>query len=166
MSAQSTTIDTLTVCRICNQAIDLGVPIIGEQLEARATRLTDLLKAHVKAEHVNQAMMLKFMTQQFQQSMLNLLIVNCFATEDATLLLAYDAARAPIHALTRKSTLSDKQLHEIIVGATPPGPFSKGIVNAAMPLARKLRDILSEQGEYEHPVVKQARESAGKPVTA
>lgn len=165
MSEQKT-IGTLTVCRICNQAINLGVPIIGEPPEARAGRLIGLLKEHVKKEHVNAAMMLKAMSMQFQQSMLNISIVNCFITEDATLLLAYDAARAPIHALTRKSTLSDEQLHEIIVGATPPGPFSKGIVNAAMPLARKIRDILQEAGEYEHPVVKQAREAAGKPVTA
>jgi hypothetical protein len=29
-----------------------------------------------------------------------------------------------------------------------------------MPLARKLRDILSEQGEYEHPVVEASKRSS------
>jgi hypothetical protein len=69
--------------------------------------------------------------------------------------------------MTRKYALTDEQLQALIAEAIPASPFSKAIEDAAMPIARKIRDLLSEQGEFEHPAVKAAREaSQGSVITS
>jgi hypothetical protein len=51
MSEQKT-IDTLTVCRICNQAINFGPPIIGENDQARTLRMMATLHRHLEKYHL------------------------------------------------------------------------------------------------------------------
>ena len=166
MSASTSPLEFLTVCRLCQQPIRFGVPIIGEKPEAQATRYVQILQQHIDAKHFRQAAQIRKMAGTFAETFGYLLIVQAFHTAEPALLGAYDASRAPIHDLTRKYRLPDDDLYKLIDEATPASPFKKGLVDAAMPLARKIRDILQESGEYEHPVVKAAREGAGKPVTA
>ena len=166
MSAQPTALESLTVCRLCNKPIGFGPPIIGETDQAHTMRLMGALHAHLEKFHLQRFKENVREVTAFYAGMMGLKLVDCYSVGDPILAAAYDAARAPIHDLTRKYRMSDEELEKLITDATPNTPFKNQLVNAAMPLARKIRDILQEAGEYEHPVVKAAREGAGKPVTA
>lgn len=162
------TLESLTVCRLCNQPVNFGPPIIGERPEQKSQRYMTALSAHLNGAHFHKAAQLRTISQTFADTFRQIMTVQCFITAEPALLAAYDAARAPIHDLTRRNRLSDDDLQKMVeeFATATAGPFAKTVTAAAMPLARKLRDLLSEQGEYEHPVVKAAREGAGKPVTA
>ena len=166
MSANPQTIESLTVCRLCNRPINFGVSIIGEKPAEKARRYMAVLAAHLNETHFHNAAQLRTISQTFADTFRAIMTVQCFVTSEPTILAAYDAARAPIHDLTRKYRMSDEELQKLVAAEIPAGPFAKTLETAAMPLARKIRDFLSEHGEYEHPIVKQARESAGKPITA
>ena len=158
-------LEGLTVCRICNQAISVGVPIIGEKPQDRARRFMLALHEHVRLHHLAQSHAMsataKALAQQFQE----MLIVQCYATEDPLLQQAYDAARAPIHALTRKHSMTDEQLGRLLTEKLSANGFMtaqqvKQASMLAMPIAKYIRDVLSEQGEFEHSAVKAAREAS------
>jgi hypothetical protein len=115
--------------------------------------------------HMQQAIAMSAAAKAFAQQFREMLTVQCYATEDPLLQAAYDAARAPIHALTRKHSMSDEQLERLLTEKLSANGFMtaqqvKQASMLAMPIARYIRDVLSEQGEFEHPAVKAAREAA------
>jgi hypothetical protein len=145
--------------------MDFGPPIIGEDDDQHAVRIIGILHRHMEQFHRQHFKRILQESQLIGAGMAGLKVIQSFEIGDAVVLAKCDITRAFIHAATRKNTLSDQDLKGLIEAAIPPSPFSKAIEAAALPLAQKIRDILSEQGEYEHPVVKAAREAAGKPVT-
>jgi len=155
-------IEGITVCRLCGKGIRVitSVPIIGETIEQRAKRFVAALHQHVRDRHAEQAIRLKDTYTAFGETFRDLLVLQCYATEDPVLQAAIEAARAPIHALTRRNTMTDDQLREFLAkhGAT------KAHMGFLLPAAQELRDFLCEQGKFEHPLVKKAREAA--PLTA
>jgi hypothetical protein len=161
MSEQKT-IDTLTVCRICNQAINFGPPIIGENDQARTLRMMATLHRHLEKYHLQHFKEIIREATGIYAGILGLKLIQSYHVGDVALLAAAEITRAPIHAATRKNTLTDTTLQMLVddFAAATAGPFAKTVAAAAMPLARKLRDILSEQGEYEHPVVEASKRSS------
>ena len=166
MSANPQTIDSLTVCKLCHHAINFGVPIIGETEQARTLRMMASLHRHLEKYHLQHFIEIIREATGFYAGMMGLKLIQSYHVGDAALLAASEITRAPIHAATRKNTLTNEELQRMVANTIPASPFAKSLENAAMPLARKIRDFLSEQGEYEHPVVRQARESAPEKVTA
>jgi hypothetical protein len=128
------------------------------------------LYGHIRINHMQQALVMSATAKAFAQQFREMLTVQCYATEDPLLQAAYDAARAPIHALTRKHSMSDEQLERLLTEKLSANGFMttaqvKQASMLAMPIARYIRDVLSEQGEFEHPAVKAARE-ASQPIVA
>ncbi len=166
MSASTSPLESLTVCKLCNQPINFGPPLIGEEQDTRTARIIGMFHQHMQHIHSRYLKEILQRASVVQASMIGLGVLDCYHTSEPSILEAYDQARAPIHAATRKNMLADEALREMIVDHTPPGPFSKALIDAAMPLARNIRDFLSEQGDYEHPAIKAAREAVPQKITA
>ena len=168
MSASTSPLESLTVCKLCNRPINFGPPIIGEEKDVRTARIIGTFHQHMQHVHSRYLKEILQRAALFQASMIGLGVLDCYHISEPAILEAYDRARAPIHAATRKNTLTDTTLQMLVddFAAATAGPFAKTIAAAAMPLARKIRDILQEQGEYEHPAVKAAREAVPQKVTA
>jgi len=157
----------LTVCRLCNAVIGPGVPIIGASPTERIQQFVIALYRHLAEQHRKESDRKEQTAMYLAAAIRDLVTLQHYTTDDSVLAAAIDAARAPVHAMTRKYALTDEQLQALIAEAIPASPFSKAIEDAAMPIARKIRDLLSEQGEFEHPAVKAAREtSQGSVITS
>lgn len=155
-------IEGLTVCRMCGKGIRIitSVPIIGETTKQRAKRFVNALYSHVMEKHPEQHARLKATRDALAEQFKDLLTLQCYATEDPVLQAAIEAARAPIHALTRKNMLTDDDMRHRLAELG----MSAGQIARVMPIAQYLRDFMGEQGKFEHPAVKQMREAA--PLTA
>jgi len=162
----SDAIEFPTICKLCHRPMSFGPPIVGESEDQYAVRTIGVLHRHLEQFHRQHFKQIAHEAQFIYAGVLGMKALSCFELQDDVLLSKYDVTRAPIHAFTRKYTLSDQELKDLIQAAMPPSPFSKAIEAAALPLAQKIRDMLSEEGEYEHPVVRQAREQAAPKVTA
>src|SRR5271169_4794075 len=98
----SAALDTLTVCRLCNQPINFGVPIIGESDQAHALRLMGFLHKHLEKYHLQRFKENVREATDFYAGMMGLKLIDSYHVGDAILLAAVDITRAPIHAATRK----------------------------------------------------------------
>jgi hypothetical protein len=152
-------ITPLTMCRLCNQPIVQGPPIIGESEADHAMRVMRSLVRHLQHSHPEHMKEIAQQTQILSASLYGIQIVQSYEIADPVMLLEYDKARAPLHALTRKNTLTDAQLETVLTEKLAPTVYKLMAIRAAMPIAKWLRDFLSEEGEFEHATVKQARES-------
>jgi hypothetical protein len=144
-------IEAVTVCRLCKHVIaltGLSVPIVGERPEDRATRYVAALRDHINRRHPQQAAYIEGMKKWTGE----FIVIECYGTEDAVLQKGREYARAILHEMTRKNRLSDSDLKE---GLARFGKTTEEI-DALMPVAKYLRDFLSEQGEFQHPAVKHA----------
>jgi len=155
----ATPVTALTMCRLCNQPVMQGPPIIGESEDSHAMRVMQSLVRHLQHSHPAHMKEIAQRVQVLSMSLYGIQVVQSYEIADPVMLLEYDKARAPLHALTRKKTLTDAQLETVLGEKLAPGPFNSMALKAAMPIAKWLRDFLSEEGEFEHPTVKQARES-------
>jgi len=156
--AEQKAIEGITVCLLCGKGIRVvsSIPIVGETTEQRAKRFVNALHSHILEKHVEQAMRLKTTYAAFAETFKDLLTLQCYATEDPVLQAAIEAARAPIHALTRRNMLTDDDMRQQLAKLG----MSERDIKRVMPIAQYLRDFLSEQGNFEHPTVKQARAAA------
>jgi hypothetical protein len=152
-------ITALTMCRRCNQPVMQNPPIIGESEDSHAMRVMQSLVRHLQHSHPAHMKEVAQRTQILSASLYGIQVVQSYEIADPAMLLEYDKARAPLHALTRKNTLTDAQLETVLSEKLAESPFKAMALKAAMPIAKWLRDFLSEEGEFEHPTVKQARES-------
>ncbi len=157
-------LESLTVCKLCNRPIDFGVPIVGETKDARTARIIGMFHQHIHHAHSRYLKEIVQRAALFQASMIGLGVLDCYHTSEPAILEAYDRARAPIHAATRKNTLSDAELEELVCKAVPSSPFREAMSKGALPIAQQIRDFLSEQGTHEHPAVKAAREAVPQKV--
>ena len=155
MTPEEKNIEGLTVCRHCHHGLTLSAtPIIGESPQERARRFVMALGDHLKRKHPEVIPSGAAFIQLFG----DVCILQHYTSQEPIVVSAYEVARALVHAMTRKNVLTDDDLREGLA------QFGKDAaeVEALMPIARYLRDFLSEQGQFEHPAVKAARENSQK----
>lgn len=145
-SQPNPTVESVTVCKICQHGIamtGLSIPIVGENPAMRAARYVIALEDHIKRRHAREWAAVVAM----QTWMRDILVIGSYQTEDPVLSAGYELARAHVHAATRKHRLSDENLVEGLAQAG----FTAQEIERIKPVAQYMRDFLSESGAFQHP---------------
>ena len=131
-------------CRECGKLVVefpiLDIPIIG-QPDEKAKKVMSAMATHIGTKHPEKLAAGMALVQDFQA----FLILSQFETGDPSITARFETIRAGMQALTRKYTLSDGQIQTLLVELESANQFNVATVAQAM---RKLRDVLTEQGEY------------------
>lgn len=157
--AEKRAVEGITICRLCGKGIGIrsDVPIIGESNEQKAARWVRGFYGHLRDRHTEVIAWLESCAALLR----DVLIVSQYATENQVVAQAFEYGRAVCHASTRKNTMTDDEMRGKLAAL-----MSAKQIDQVMPVAQYLRDFLSEQGNFEHPAVKQAREQALKTIPA
>lgn len=102
-------------CNLCQQRIveapPLNIPATG-QLPKSASKIQDLLQKHLMKHHEKEVMQAIAIAQGF----LPFLVWNAFTHEDPSVPPMVEAIRAPLFAMVRKNSFTDKSLQHIVAG--------------------------------------------------